>query len=99
MCLQIESEERIFEVLTKLEKSVAEIKAKVMPYRRWWKLGEALELKNICYKTASNKKHLQPNCGKEDARVAGCKVWSHETIIKWLELTDADLKERGLWVN
>lgn len=64
-----------------------------IPNKRWFTLGEACDLKNITYKTAVNKTYLQPRNGKAESRIGGRKMWRHETIRDWLELSDEELKE------
>ena len=47
-----------------------------IPNKRWFTLIECAELKGINYKTICNRKELQPNFGKEDARLGGRKMFS-----------------------
>jgi hypothetical protein len=60
----------------------------VIPNRAWFTLREACELKNLNYKTSCNRTYLQPNRGKPDGHIGGKKVYSRETIAKWLLVTD-----------
>lgn len=64
--------------------------ATVIPY--WVSLKQACALKGINYKTACNKKILQPNAGVPDAYVGGRKKWKRETIERWIQLTDLDME-------
>lgn len=54
----------------------------------WYTLKEACDLKNLNYKTACNRKSLQPNGGKEDGHIGGKRVFSRGTIMDWICLTD-----------
>ena len=64
---------------------------KVVPNKLWFNLREACELKNLNYKTACNRKYLQPNKGKPDGLIGGKKSFLRETIINWLILTDKEI--------
>lgn len=54
----------------------------------WWTLKQCCERKGINYKTACNRKYLQPNGGEADAFLGGRKVWHRTTVEKWLPVTD-----------
>lgn len=56
--------------------------------REWWNLKDACDRKGLCYKTACNRKELQPNGGIPDGKIGGRKVWRWKTIEKWIEETD-----------
>jgi len=64
-----------------------------VPKKQWFNLTEACELKGINFKSACNKPYLKPNCGKEDGIIAGRKSWKLETILRWLNQDDSELKE------
>ena len=59
--------------------------------RVWWTLQEACESKGLNYKTAMNRRELQPGGGIADAFVGGRRVWHYTTIQEWLTMTDSDL--------
>ena len=63
----------------------------VIPNKKWFRLKECCALKGINYRTACNKTYLQPNGGKTESLIAGNKVFSRETVLKWLEMTDDDM--------
>ena len=62
-----------------------------IPKKAWFTLKEACSLKGLNYKTACNRTILQPNKGVPDGRVGGRKVFKRETILHWINLTDAEI--------
>ncbi len=64
----------------------------LVPNKIWFSLKEACELKNLNYKTSCNKTYLQPRKGKADGTIGGKKVWSRDTILEWVSLTDEVIK-------
>jgi len=64
-----------------------------MPPKAWFTLRESLELKNVSYKTAMNRRYLLPKGGEPDAVVGGRNVWSRDTILQWIPKTDRELTE------
>ena len=54
----------------------------------WINLQRACALKGIAYNSAKSKPRLQPNGGVADATLNGRRVWSKETVFKWLSVTD-----------
>ena len=62
-----------------------------VPNHYWFNLKECCALKGLCYKTACNKKWLQPNAGKPDGTVGGRKVWSYSTVTDWITKSDSEL--------
>jgi len=81
---------------TKFDELPKKLTEELLPQKAFFTLKEACNLKGLNYKTACNKKHLQPNGGKEDGHVGGRKVFSRLTIIEWLFKTDEDIStERG----
>lgn len=64
----------------------------LVPNKIWFSLKEACELKNLNYKTSCNRTWLQPRKGKADSKIGGKKVWSRDTILGWVSLTDEDIK-------
>jgi len=67
--------------------------------RAWISLREAAEMKGINYHTIMNRKHLQPNGGREDARIGGRKKWLRSTIENWISKTDEELRNTFLDVT
>ena len=63
----------------------------VIPHKYWFRLKDCCQLKGLNYKTACNRKWLQPNRGKADGTVGGCKVWSYQTVSEWLLKTDSEI--------
>lgn len=59
--------------------------------KEWWNLREACEKKGLCYKTACNRKELQPNGGISEGKIGGRKMWRWTTIERWLALTDDEI--------
>jgi len=64
-----------------------------IPKKQWFNLKEACELKNVNYRSICNKPWLKPNNGTPDGIVNGRKCWLAETIARWLNQTDDELKE------
>ncbi len=62
-----------------------------VPNHYWFNLKECCSLKGLCYKTACNRKWLQPNAGVADGTVGGRKVWSYNTVADWLTKSDSEL--------
>lgn len=65
------------------------------PPKEWWNLKESCRRKGLNYKTACNKKYLQPNNGIPDAYVGGRKVWHRTTIEVWIKKTDEEMLKKG----
>ena len=63
--------------------------------KEWWTLKKCCERKGINYKSACNRKYLQPNEGVADAHLGGRKVWHHTTVEKWLPVTDTLVWQEG----
>jgi hypothetical protein len=63
-----------------------------IPNQIWFTLREACKVKGLNYHTALNRKELRPNGGTPDGTIGGKRVWNRETITKWINLTDADIK-------
>ena len=62
-----------------------------VPNHYWFNLKECCALKGLCYKTACNKKWLQPNSGEPEGTVGGRKVWSYNTVADWITKSDSEL--------
>jgi hypothetical protein len=78
--------------VSRLEKRLSHIEAKINSQQEWFDLKAACALKGLNYHTVSSRPKLQPNQGEADAVIAGRKRWRRETILRWLELTDEDLR-------
>lgn len=62
------------------------------PIPEWSSLRMAWELKQGCaYETMRTRRRLQPMGGRYDAYLGGVGVFSRETIVEWLTITDGDL--------
>jgi hypothetical protein len=68
---------------------IAAIDTDFLPQKAWFSLKEACELKGLNYKTALNKKELQPPM---DGHIGGRKLYKRSTIVQWLMLTDEDIQ-------
>ena len=66
--------------------------------KAWFKLREACELKNLNYKTACNRKELQPNKGISEGLIGGRRCFKRETVIRWLDQTD-DMIMDSKWMD
>jgi hypothetical protein len=60
-----------------------------LPPKAWFTLKEACDLKGLNYRTALNKKELQP---PNDNHIGGRKMYRRSTILQWILLTDEDIK-------
>lgn len=63
----------------------------VIPNKYFFNLKDCCELKGLNYKTACNRKWMQPNRGIEDGTVGGRKVWSYRTVSEWVRKTDSEI--------
>jgi hypothetical protein len=63
-----------------------------IPAKQWFSLDEACALKGLNYKTACNRKFLQPNGGMAESKIGGRKKFSRATVLQWLLLSDTDLE-------
>ncbi len=79
--------------VTGLEQRLLNLEDKVDPKQKWFTLKQACLLKGLNYNTVCSRPKLQPNLGKADANIAGRRMWRRETILKWLDVTDKDIKE------
>ncbi len=68
--------------------SVTESVEAIIPVQMWFSLKEACELKSLNYKTACNKRYLQPLRGIPEGRIGGKKKWLRPTIIEWIVQSD-----------
>jgi hypothetical protein len=60
----------------------------------WSSLKTAWSAKGGCaYETMRSQRRLQPMGGKPDAYIGGVAVYSKETILEWLDITDAMLDD------
>jgi len=79
----------------KLKKLIQETLGKVVnssvQNQEWWNLRDACDKKGLCYKTACNRKELQPGGGIPEGKIGGRKVWHRTTIEKWLAYTDDEI--------
>ena len=64
-----------------------------IPNQAWFSLKEVCALKNLNYKTACNRKHLQPCSGKSEGDIGGRKSWKRKTVISWIWLSDDEIEE------
>lgn len=74
------------------ENNVSEIEISsiesVIPVKEWFHLREACELKNLNYKTACNRRELQPNRGISEGLIGGRKCFKRSTVLLWIKQTD-----------
>jgi len=64
-------------------------------HQEWWSLQDATKRKGLNYKTACNRRELQPNGGIPEGKIGGRNVWHWRTIEKWLKQTDEMILEGG----
>lgn len=65
---------------------------KMVPNQLYFSLKEACELKGLNYKTANNRRLLQPNNGKECIKVGGIRKFTRTVVLPWLLQSDAELE-------
>lgn len=85
------------EIIPELEKAIKELKDLVVSgtaCKQWWTLEETWNLKGGCsYSTFRNRRYFQCKGGIPDAQVNGRRVWSRESVMEWVKLTDDQLPE------
>lgn len=85
------------EVTSLLGEQLAEIKKLLTDKTdipQWLNDEQCWKLKGGCaLNTFRNNRFYQPKGGIPDGMVGGRKVWSKETVIEWLPLTDDQLPE------
>ena len=59
-----------------------------LPNKAFFTLAEACAYKGLNYKTACNKRTLQPNRGIPDGKLGGRKVWGYKTVAMWITKLD-----------
>ena len=78
--------ETLEEIKTRLEKPVLE--------KSWYTVEECWKLKGGgALSTFQTNKKYQCKGGIPDGYVAGRKVWSRESVIEWLQITDDKIPE------
>jgi len=67
--------------------------AKLVSVPEWVNLETAAKLKGgASLSTYQTRLFLQPCCGLNYTLIGGRKCWSREEVVRWLTITDADLK-------
>ncbi len=66
----------------------------LLPKTAWITLREACALKNLNYRTATNRPWLQPNGGTTEGKIGGKKAFRRETVAAWLALPDEEILAR-----
>jgi hypothetical protein len=85
--------EGIVEELAEMREELMELRKLIRPRKEWYDLADVADMKGIPYGTLTGHPWLKPNGGKADGVIGGRAKWRHETVLKWLEQTDADLPE------
>ncbi len=63
------------------------------PLPEWINLETAVSMKGgAAFATYRTKLFLQPCCGLNFKLIGGRKCWRREDVIRWVSITDADLK-------
>jgi hypothetical protein len=63
----------------------------LLPRTAWITLKEACALKNLNYRTATNRPWLQPNGVATEGKIGGKKAFRRETVAAWLTLSDEQI--------
>ena len=80
--------------IQKLAARITAPSAVIIP--EWVNLETAVKLKGGgALATYQTKLFLQPCCGLNYRKIAGRKCWRRDDVIRWLAITDADLKAYG----
>ena len=66
------------------QNSTSDIVGNSLSHREWWNLTQICARKGLSYKSACNRKYLQPNRGIPDGYLNGRKVWHWSTVEEWL---------------
>ena len=63
----------------------------------WYNDQKCWELKGgMSFSTYRSNRYFQCKGGIPDAKVGGRKVWSRESVMEWVKLTDAELPDYHL---
>jgi hypothetical protein len=63
----------------------------LLPRTAWITLKEACAVKNINFRTASNRPWLLPNGGIAEGKIGGKKAFRRATVVAWLGLSDEQI--------
>ena len=99
--MEIPEFEEIKTQLTELKNLVAADKAEKdfnsMFSAEWYNDQKCWELKGgMSFSTYRSNRYFQCKGGIPDAKVGGRKVWSRESVMEWVKLTDAELPDYHL---
>lgn len=84
----------VLQHLKYLEKMMEQMAIKGDLSQTWYNVDECHALKGGCaLNTFKANYNLQPKGGVPDAKVGGRKVWHRDTVVEWLNITDAQLPE------
>lgn len=84
----------VLQHLEYLEKRMDQMAVKGDLSQTWYNVDECHALKGgFSLNTFKANYNLQPRGGIPDAKVGGRKVWHRDTVIEWLNVTDAMLPE------
>ena len=87
-----ENLEKLLNELPDLLKAIQENKKQLES--KWYDLETCYKLRGGgSFSTFRCNRYYQPKGGIPDAKVQGRIVWSKETVVEWLSLTDKDLPE------
>lgn len=77
-----------------IEKRLDQMAVKGDLSQTWFNAEECHALKGGCaLNTFKSNYDLQPRGGVPDAKVGGRKVWHRDTVLEWLNVTDAMLPD------
>lgn len=80
-------------ILKKLDEIENRLKSPVEE-KQWYTSKECWEIKGGCaFSTFQTKREYQCKGGIPDGYIGGRKVWSRDSVMEWVRLTDKDLPE------
>jgi hypothetical protein len=89
--LELPSFTEVLALLHSINGKLARSDSLIVPQQAWFSLTAAARLKGVPYGTLTGRAWLKPNQGKPDGLQGNKKMWRRDTIIRWLNETDAEL--------
>ena len=87
-----EIKQQLFELKNLVAADKAEKDINLMFSAEWYNDQKCWELKGgMSFSTYRSNRYFQCKGGIPDAKVGGRKVWSRESVMEWVKLTDSDL--------
>ena len=87
-----EIKQQLFELKNLVAADKTEKDINSMFSAEWYNDQKCWELKGgMSFSTYRSNRYFQCKGGIPDAKVGGRKVWSRESVMEWVKLTDSDL--------